>query len=125
MPLTRHTTYKPGPLRQIKSEVPVCRDCSNLLLGGYTTDETRKAIQVTQYVEALAVAPSRVNEIGENPASFERNGAKDKQQQRLKAIKPVPRCDVCSEVIKEGEGQVTAESTLCSKHLPKQPKRRK
>jgi hypothetical protein len=38
-----------------------------------------------------------------------------------KAERQGPLCDVCSQPIGEN-GQQTAESTLCEKHLPKRPK---
>lgn len=107
--LRKHVVYEG---KQIRAEIPVCERCDSALWAGQTMQEIRTILSTPgRELVAAGVSTNTLPRPLPQPAPNASKPRGPRQEQSL------PRCDVCGDVVIDG--QVTAESSLCAKHLRK------
>jgi hypothetical protein len=117
-----------GWRNEISSETPVCEGCDSALWAGQTLQERLRYFKgpvKLPYQEFRAKGERIYNGPPTSPKKIMEGLAKltemvvthgrSSDDKKRPVMDVRPRCDVCGEVVVDG--QVTAESTLCSKHL--------
>lgn len=131
-PLKKHITYRSNG--QIERELPVCNSCNSRLNVNPNLRQVRQDIENEQALKdgaLLEVADVPLKNLFDGvvvkpiTTTNGSNGHPVLEATLLPIPTPPMRCDVCKKHVKEGTGQVTADTILCEACAQKAAKRAK